>query len=92
MKNEKKCYLFCQLSERHSSKCKCLVVVSFVTLRSHSCASHVITPAGLEDYMSRYAEGIKRVLDSFGPIPDFISDGSKHIVDVSINAEEASRR
>lgn len=33
--------------------------------------------------MQRYAEGIKRVLTSFGPIPDFVGEGSKEIVNVS---------
>ncbi|XP_034003096.1 lambda-crystallin homolog [Trematomus bernacchii] len=32
---------------------------------------HLNAPAGLEDYMKRYGEGITRVLNSFGPVPDF---------------------
>ncbi|XP_059199278.1 lambda-crystallin homolog [Centropristis striata] len=34
---------------------------------------HLNAPAGLEDYMKRYGEGITRVLKSFGPVPDFCS-------------------
>ncbi|XP_068428739.1 lambda-crystallin homolog [Clinocottus analis] len=32
---------------------------------------HLNAPAGLEDYMRRYGEGISRILTSFGPVPDF---------------------
>lgn len=41
---------------------------------------HLNAPNGLEDYMKRYGEGIKRVLTSFGPIPDFVGEGSKEII------------
>uniref|UniRef100_A0A7N9AY32 Crystallin, lambda 1 n=1 Tax=Mastacembelus armatus TaxID=205130 RepID=A0A7N9AY32_9TELE len=40
---------------------------------------HLNAPKGLEDYMQRYGEGIMRVLTSFGPVPDFFSEGSKSI-------------
>ncbi|CAJ1079072.1 lambda-crystallin homolog [Xyrichtys novacula] len=40
---------------------------------------HLNAPEGLEDYMKRYGEGIKRVLTSFGPVPDFCGEGSKTI-------------
>lgn len=38
---------------------------------------------GLEDYMKRYGEGIKRVLNSFGPVPDFFGEQAKSIIGVS---------
>lgn len=42
---------------------------------------HLNAPAGLEDYMKRYGEGITRVLTSFGPVPDFSgSEAAKRIV------------
>ncbi|XP_034417364.1 lambda-crystallin homolog [Cyclopterus lumpus] len=42
---------------------------------------HLNAPAGLEDYMKRYGEGIRRILTSFGPVPDFSgSEGAKSIV------------
>lgn len=41
--------------------------------------------------MKRYGEGIKRVLTSFGPIPDFVGEGSKEIVKVSMTAEIETR-
>ncbi|KAI3356055.1 hypothetical protein L3Q82_017321, partial [Scortum barcoo] len=41
---------------------------------------HLNAPEGLEDYMKRYGEGIKRVLNSFGPVPDFTGKGAKSIV------------
>ncbi|XP_040004869.1 lambda-crystallin homolog [Xiphias gladius] len=40
---------------------------------------HLNAPEGLEDYMKRYGEGITRVLTSFGPVPDFFSEGAKSI-------------
>lgn len=40
---------------------------------------HLNAPEGLEDYMRRYGPGIKRVVSSFGPIPDFFSDQAKAI-------------
>ncbi|TNN60905.1 Lambda-crystallin [Liparis tanakae] len=42
---------------------------------------HLNAPAGLEDYMQRYGDGIRRILGSFGPVPDFSgSEASKSIV------------
>lgn len=41
---------------------------------------HLNAPEGLEDYMKRYGEGIQRVLTSFGPVPEFCSEGAKTIV------------
>ncbi|XP_031172855.1 lambda-crystallin homolog [Sander lucioperca] len=42
---------------------------------------HLNAPAGLEDYMKRYGEGIRRILTSFGPVPDLSSgEGAKSIV------------
>lgn len=41
---------------------------------------HLNAPKGLEDYMKRYGEGIRRVLTSFGPVPDFFGEGAKSIV------------
>ncbi|XP_061580333.1 lambda-crystallin homolog [Cololabis saira] len=40
---------------------------------------HLNAPEGLEDYMKRYGEGITRVLNSFGPVPDFFSEQAKSI-------------
>ncbi|XP_035533181.1 lambda-crystallin homolog [Morone saxatilis] len=40
---------------------------------------HLNAPEGLEDYMKRYGEGITRVLNSFGPVPDFCGEGAKSI-------------
>ncbi|XP_041858627.1 lambda-crystallin homolog [Melanotaenia boesemani] len=41
---------------------------------------HLNAPEGLEDYMKRYGEGIRRVLTSFGPVPDFFGEGAKNII------------
>ncbi|XP_032385873.1 LOW QUALITY PROTEIN: lambda-crystallin homolog [Etheostoma spectabile] len=42
---------------------------------------HLNAPAGLEDYMKRYGEGIRRVLTSFGPVPVLSGgEGAKSIV------------
>lgn len=43
-------------------------------------------PTGLGDYMKRYGEGIKRVLNSFGPVPDFTGGAAESIVKVSLMA------
>ncbi|KAM8748529.1 lambda-crystallin homolog [Acanthopagrus schlegelii] len=40
---------------------------------------HLNAPEGLQDYMKRYGEGITRVLNSFGPVPDFSGEGAKSI-------------
>ncbi|KAL6100386.1 cryl1 [Pungitius sinensis] len=43
---------------------------------------HLNAPAGLEDYMQRYGGGIRRMLTSFGPVPDFSgTEGAQRIVD-----------
>lgn len=42
---------------------------------------------GLEDYMKRYGEGVTRVLNSFGPVPDFFSEGAKSIINVSVSVD-----
>lgn len=39
---------------------------------------------GLVDYMKRYGEGIRRVLASFGPVPEFSGESTKSIVKVSL--------
>ncbi|KAG9333385.1 hypothetical protein JZ751_012694 [Albula glossodonta] len=39
---------------------------------------------GLEDYLSRYREGMKRVLSSFGPIPEFSGEEAKSINQVCV--------
>ncbi|XP_015234381.1 PREDICTED: lambda-crystallin homolog [Cyprinodon variegatus] len=41
---------------------------------------HLNAPEGLEDYMRRYGEGITRVLNSFGPVPDFFGEPAKAII------------
>ncbi|XP_045910999.1 lambda-crystallin homolog [Micropterus dolomieu] len=46
---------------------------------AYACANQ-LPPTGLEDYMKRYGEGIRRVLTSFGPVPDFFGEGAKSIV------------
>ncbi|CAG5865312.1 unnamed protein product [Menidia menidia] len=48
---------------------------------------HLNAPEGLEDYMARYGEGIRRVLGSFGPVPDFCGAGAKGVVEVTRNGE-----
>ncbi|XP_068602382.1 lambda-crystallin homolog [Brachionichthys hirsutus] len=40
---------------------------------------HLNAPEGLRDYMKRYGEGIGRLLNSFGPVPDFFSAGAESI-------------
>ncbi|XP_076603167.1 lambda-crystallin homolog [Chaetodon auriga] len=42
---------------------------------------HLNAPEGLGDYMKRYGEGIMRILNSFGPVPDFFAEGAKNIID-----------
>ncbi|KAM9850976.1 lambda-crystallin homolog [Aulostomus maculatus] len=41
---------------------------------------HLNAPEGLEDYMKRYGEGIQRVLNSFGPVPEFCGEGARSVV------------
>lgn len=40
---------------------------------------HLNAPEGVEDYMRRYGEGITRLLNSFGPVPDFCGEASKSV-------------
>lgn len=65
--------------------CKSFVLFAHVLIpglpRLISCP-----PTGLEDYIKRYGEGIRRVLTSFGPVPDFASEGAKSIINVSVMA------
>uniref|UniRef100_A0A8B9J6C7 L-gulonate 3-dehydrogenase n=1 Tax=Astyanax mexicanus TaxID=7994 RepID=A0A8B9J6C7_ASTMX len=40
---------------------------------------HLNAPEGLEDYLKRYREGMRRVLSSFGPIPEFDGEAAARI-------------
>lgn len=42
---------------------------------------HLNAPEGMEDYLQRYSEGIKRVLKSFGPVPEFSGDAAATITE-----------
>lgn len=35
--------------------------------------------SGLEDYLGRYREGMRRVLSSFGPVPEFDGETATRI-------------
>lgn len=37
---------------------------------------------GMEDYLQRYREGMKRVLNAFGPVPDFFGEPAARIIKV----------
>ncbi len=37
---------------------------------------------GMEDYLQRYSGGIKRVLNTFGPVPDFSGEPAAGIIKV----------
>uniref|UniRef100_A0A8C2CAA9 Lambda-crystallin-like n=1 Tax=Cyprinus carpio TaxID=7962 RepID=A0A8C2CAA9_CYPCA len=41
---------------------------------------HLNAPEGMEDYLQRYSEGMKRVLNTFGPVPDFSGEPAARIV------------
>uniref|UniRef100_A0A8C5E754 Crystallin, lambda 1 n=1 Tax=Gouania willdenowi TaxID=441366 RepID=A0A8C5E754_GOUWI len=41
---------------------------------------HLNAPEGMEDYMKRYGEGITRLLNSFGPTPDFSGEEAKSVI------------
>ncbi|XP_016316405.1 lambda-crystallin-like [Sinocyclocheilus anshuiensis] len=41
---------------------------------------HLNAPEGMEDYLQRYSEGIKRVLNTFGPVPDFSGEPADRII------------
>lgn len=40
---------------------------------------HLNAPEGLEDYLKRYKEGMRRVLSSFGPVPEFDGEAAARI-------------
>ncbi|KAM3861871.1 lambda-crystallin homolog [Diretmus argenteus] len=42
---------------------------------------HLNAPEGLEDYLKRYREGMRRVLNVFGPVPEFSGEAAKHITE-----------
>ena len=39
----------------------------------------VCIPAGLQDYLQRYTQGMRRVLEAFGPVPDFSGEAASQI-------------
>ncbi|KAJ8253449.1 hypothetical protein GJAV_G00213080 [Gymnothorax javanicus] len=41
---------------------------------------HLNAPEGLGDYLSRYADSMRRVLSSFGPVPEFSGEEAKTII------------
>ncbi|XP_077071349.1 lambda-crystallin homolog [Siphateles boraxobius] len=41
---------------------------------------HLNAPEGMEDYLQRYSEGMKRVLTTFGPVPDFSGEPAARII------------
>ncbi|KAG7467249.1 hypothetical protein MATL_G00151370 [Megalops atlanticus] len=41
---------------------------------------HLNAPEGLEDYLRRYRDGMRRVLASFGPVPEFSGEEAKAII------------
>ncbi|XP_064167721.1 lambda-crystallin homolog isoform X2 [Anguilla rostrata] len=41
---------------------------------------HLNAPEGLGDYLQRYREGMRRVLSSFGPVPEFTGEEAEAIV------------
>ncbi|KAK2905135.1 hypothetical protein QQF64_033363 [Cirrhinus molitorella] len=41
---------------------------------------HLNAPEGMEDYLQRYSEGMKRVLSTFGPVPDFSGEAAARII------------
>lgn len=63
----------------HRLKPELFPLLSFPGLPSRPAA-----PTGLGDYMKRYEEGIRRVLDSFGPVPEFSGESAKSVVKVSL--------
>ncbi|XP_010878537.1 lambda-crystallin homolog [Esox lucius] len=40
---------------------------------------HLNAPEGLEDYLKRYREGMRRVLTTFGPVPEFSGEAAERI-------------
>lgn len=41
---------------------------------------------GMEDYLKRYREGMRRVLTAFGPVPEFSGEAAKRITEVSFTS------
>ncbi|XP_039511735.1 lambda-crystallin homolog [Pimephales promelas] len=41
---------------------------------------HLNAPEGMEDYLQRYSDGMKRVLTTFGPVPDFSGEPAARII------------
>lgn len=74
-------------SMKHVLWCICEpTAVRFVLFCPCSLLLISCPPTGLEDYMKRYGEGIRRILTSFGPVPDLSSgEGAKSIVNVSMD-------
>lgn len=45
---------------------------------------------GLEDYLGRYRQGIRRVLSSFGPIPEFDGEAATRINKVCAHSQKVN--
>ncbi|KAG7256869.1 hypothetical protein CRUP_005190 [Coryphaenoides rupestris] len=43
---------------------------------------HLNAPAGLEDYLQRYRTGMRRVLSSAGPVPQFSGEAVERITKI----------
>lgn len=41
---------------------------------------HLNAPEGMKDYLQRYSEGMKRVLNTFGPVPDFSGEPAARVI------------
>uniref|UniRef100_A0A8C1L5S9 L-gulonate 3-dehydrogenase n=3 Tax=Cyprinidae TaxID=7953 RepID=A0A8C1L5S9_CYPCA len=41
---------------------------------------HLNAPEGMVDYLQRYSQGMKRVLNTFGPVPDFSGEPAARII------------
>ncbi|XP_067299742.1 lambda-crystallin homolog [Pseudorasbora parva] len=41
---------------------------------------HLNAPEGMKDYLQRYSDGMKRVLNTFGPVPDFSGESADRII------------
>lgn len=48
----------------------------------HFIMLSVFVSSGMEDYLQRYSEGIKRVLNTFGPVPEFSGEAAAKITKV----------
>ncbi|KAM6970416.1 lambda-crystallin homolog [Aplochiton taeniatus] len=42
---------------------------------------HLNAPEGLEDYLKRYREGMRRVLSAFGPVPEFSGEAVQRVTE-----------